>query len=74
MGHVPHMRENVLHVEPEGQRPIGRGRNSWERNISVDFDKTGPHLSGSGQGYLVGSCKQCHEPSVCIMYGIFHGW
>jgi len=37
-----------LHGEPEGQRPTGSGRNSWERNISVDFDKTEPHLSGSG--------------------------
>ena len=46
MRYVPHMREKVLYIEPEGQRPIGRGRNSWERNISVDFDETGPHLSG----------------------------
>jgi hypothetical protein len=46
VGHMPHMREKVLFREPEGQRPLGRGRNSWERNIRVDFDKIGLHLSG----------------------------
>jgi hypothetical protein len=39
------MREKVLFGEPEGQRLLGRGRNSWERNITVGFDKIGLHLS-----------------------------
>jgi hypothetical protein len=40
------MRDKVLFGEPEGPRPLGSGRNSWERNITVDFDKIGLHLSG----------------------------
>jgi hypothetical protein len=46
VGHMPHMRGKVLIGEPEGQRSLGRGRNSWERNITVDLDKIGLHLSG----------------------------
>jgi hypothetical protein len=41
------MRE-VLFGEPEGQRPLGRGMNSWESNVTVDFNKIGPHWSDSG--------------------------
>ena len=43
-GDVPHMREernayNVLFGMPEGQRPLGRGRNRWESNITLDFNE-----------------------------------
>lgn len=51
VGHVPYRREKrnaymVLLGEPEGQRPLVNGRNSWESNITVDFNKIGPHLCG----------------------------
>ena len=45
-GHVAHMGEGrgmyrVLVGNPEGKRPQGRPRHSWEDNIKMDVQKVG---------------------------------
>ena len=46
MGHVARMGEkgsssNVLVVEPEGKRPLGRPGLRWENNIKMDLKEIG---------------------------------
>ena len=45
-GHVVRMGEDivmhrVLVVKPEGKRPLGKPRRSWEDNIKMDFQEVG---------------------------------
>jgi hypothetical protein len=45
-GHVAHMGEDrVVHMvlvgKPEGKRPLGRPRRSWEDNIKMDIQEVG---------------------------------
>jgi len=45
-GHVAHMGESrgvyrILVGKPEGKRPLGRPRHSWEDNIKMDIQEVG---------------------------------
>jgi hypothetical protein len=35
------MRNAYMVVKPEGKRPLGRHRNKWEENITMDLRKIG---------------------------------
>jgi hypothetical protein len=54
-GHVACMEEKsgvykVLVEEPEGKRPLGRPRNRWEDNITMDPQVVGCGLDRAGSG------------------------
>jgi hypothetical protein len=63
-GHVARMGEgrgvhSVLVGKPEGKRPLGRPRRSWEDNIKMDLQEVGGAetgwsclMIGSGGGHL----------------------
>jgi hypothetical protein len=62
-GHVARMGEErkvykILVGNPEGKRPLGRPRRSWEDGIRMDLREI-----GSGQGPVAGCCECGDEPS-----------
>jgi hypothetical protein len=70
-GHVVHMGERRdayrdLVGRPEGKRPLGRLRHTWENNTKMDLQEVGwghgLDLSGSGYGQVAGTCECCNEP------------
>ena len=65
----------VLVEKPEGRRPLGRPRRSWEDNIKMDLQDVGwghgLDLSGSEQDQVAGSCKHGNEPPCSIKCGEF---
>jgi len=62
--------------KPEGKRPLGRHRCTWEDNIIMDLreirvGECGLGSSGSGLGSVVGPCKHCNGTSGSIKGGEF---
>jgi hypothetical protein len=58
----------VLVGKPEGKRPLGRPRRSWEDGIRMDLSQIGLGVcrldsTGSGQGPVAGCCECGDEPS-----------
>ena len=67
----------ILVGRPEGKRPLGRHRNRWKVNITMDLREVGwgggpgLGLSGSGQGQMAAFCECGNEPSGSIKCGEF---
>jgi hypothetical protein len=71
-GHVAYTGEErkmyrVLEEKPEGTRPLGKPKHSWEDGIGMDLRENGwgdcrVDPVGSGYGSVVGSRKYSDEP------------
>jgi hypothetical protein len=63
----------VLVGKPEGKRPLGRPRCTWEDNISMDLQEVGWEYgmdsAGSGYRHVAGTCECGNEPSGSIKSG-----
>jgi hypothetical protein len=63
---------NILVGKPEGKRPLGRPKNRWENNISIDLWEIGWESMGlMHQEPVTGSCDHSNEPSGSIRDGEF---
>ena len=81
VGHVTRMGERrgvcrVLVKKPEGKRPLGRLRRSWEDNIKMYLHEVGcggldwVELAENGYRWR-GSCERGNEPSGAVKCGEF---
>jgi hypothetical protein len=64
----------VLVGKPEGRRPLGKPRGTWEDNTKMDLREVGWSMAGSvllmiGTGG--GCCERGNEPSSSIKCGQF---
>ena len=63
----------VLVWKPEGKRPLGRPRCSWEDNIKMDLQDVGVWTRSSW--LRIGTGGECgDEPLGSIKYGEFLEW
>jgi len=62
----------VLVEQPEGKRPIGRPRHSWENNIKMDLQEVGCRawtgLSWLRIGQVAGTGECSNEPLGSMIY------
>jgi hypothetical protein len=61
----------ILDGKPEGKRPIGRPRRTWDDNIRTDLRETGWEGVDWMQLAQVGCCEHGNEPSGSIKGGEF---
>jgi hypothetical protein len=62
---------NILVGRPEGRRPLGRTRRTWEDNIKMDLREIGFGDMDWIHGQVAGCCEHGDEPSVSIKCGEF---
>ena len=57
--------------KPEGKRPLGIPRCSWEDSIKMDLSgsRIWGHGLGRAEGQVADTCECRSEPSVSIKYG-----
>ena len=63
----------VLVGKPEGKRPLGRPRLTWEENIKMDLQEMGcgfmDNQGGSRYRQVAGTCECGNEPMGSIKCG-----